>query len=131
MAAILDADKVQQIEREAATNKLPKIADFLQAKLGQKLTAYVAGLTDPKAVGSWIRGENDPRQPADMRLRYAYQVVRMLVEAYDAETAKAWLFGANTRLNDEAPAFLLRNAKAVDDLRQLVPTARAFAGSAE
>lgn len=131
MTTILDADKVQQIEREAAMNKLPKIADFLQANLGQKLTAYVAGLTDPKAVGSWIRGENDPRQLADMRLRYAYQVVRMLVEAYDPETAKAWLFGANTRLNDEAPAYLLRNAKTVGDLRQLVPTARAFAGSAE
>lgn len=131
MALILDANKIEQIEREASTTKFPKIADFLQDQLGQKLTAYIAGLTDPKAVGSWIRGENDPRQPADMRLRYAYQVVRMLVEAYDAETAKAWLFGSNTRLNDEAPAYLLRNAKAVDDLRQLVPTARAFAGSAE
>lgn len=131
MTATLDADKVQQIEKDAATTKMPKIADFLQASLGQKLTAYVAGLTDPKAVGAWIRGENDPRHPADMRLRSAYQVVRMLVEAYDAETAKAWLFGANTRLNDEAPAYLLRNAKTVDDLRQLVPTARAFAGSAE
>lgn len=131
MTATLDADKVQQIEKDAATTKMPKIADFLQASLGQKLTAYVAGLTDPKAVGAWIRGENDPRQPADMRLRYAYQVVRMLIEAYDAETAKAWLFGANTRLNDEAPAYLLRNAQTVADLRQLVPTARAFAGSAE
>lgn len=131
MTAILDADKVEQIQREATTNKLPKIATFLQAQLGQKLTGYIAGLTDTKAVGSWIRGENEPRQPADMRLRYAYQVVRMLIEAYDAETAKAWLFGANTRLNDEAPAYLLRNAKAIDDLRQLVPTARAFAGSAE
>ena len=131
VALILDVDKVEQIEREAATTKLPKIADFLQEQIGQKLTAYIAGLTDPKAVGSWIRGENEPRQPADMRLRYAYQVVRMLVEAYDVETAKAWLFGSNTRLNDEAPAYLLRNAKAVDDLRQLVPTARAFAGSAE
>src|SRR5271155_3588508 len=123
MTLILDADKLERIEREASTTKLPKIADFLQDQIGQKLTAYIAGLTDPKAVGSWIRGENDPRQPADMRLRYAYQVVRMLVEAYDVETAKAWLFGSNPRLNDEAPAYLLRNAKAVDDLRQLVPTA--------
>jgi hypothetical protein len=66
-----------------------------------------------------------------MRLRYAYKVVRLLVEAYDASTAKAWLFGSNTRLNDEAPAYLLRRALTVADLRQLVPTARAFAGSAE
>ena len=131
MQTLLPPSKLQEIERDATTTKLPKLAAYLQENLGQKLTAYVAGLTDPKAVGSWIRGENEPRDAAAMRLRYAYQVVRMLVEAYDADTAKAWLFGANTRLNDDAPAYLLRNAKAVDELRQLIPTARAFAGSAE
>jgi hypothetical protein len=131
MAVLLNAGKVERIERDAVVTPLHKIAAFLQETLGQKLTAYVAGLTDPKAVGSWIREENEPRQAADMRLRYAYKVVRMLVEAYDDETAKAWLFGSNTRLNDEAPAYLLRRALTVADLRQLVPTARAFAGSAE
>jgi hypothetical protein len=131
MAATLDADTVEEIEREAFTTPAAKIAAFLQDHLGQKLTAYVAGLTDPKAVGSWIREENAPRQQAVLRLRCAYQIVRMLVETYDDETAKAWLFGSNTRLNDEAPAYLLRNAASPDDLRQLVPTARAFAGSAE
>ncbi len=131
MSATMTASKLEQIEREAATTKLPKVASYLQDTLGQKLTAYVAGLTDPKSVGAWIRGVNDPRDATVMRLRCAYQAVRMLVEAYDADTAKAWLLGTNTRLNDEAPAYLLRNAKAVDDLRQLVPTARAFAGSAE
>jgi len=127
----MTAGKLEQIEREAATTKLPKVASYLQDTLGQKLTAYVAGLTDPKSVGAWIRGVNDPRDATVMRLRCAYQAVRMLVEAYDADTAKAWLLGTNTRLNDEAPAYLLRNAKVVDDLRQLVPTARAFAGSAQ
>lgn len=131
MSATMTAGKLEQIERDAATTKLPKVASYLQDTLGQKLTAYVAGLTDPKSVGAWIRGVNDPRETTVMRLRCAYQAVRMLVEAYDADTAKAWLLGTNTRLNDEAPAYLLRNAQAVDDLRQLVPTARAFAGSAE
>lgn len=131
MSTTMTAGKLEQIERDAATTKLPKVASYLQDTLGQKLTAYVAGLTDPKSVGAWIRGVNDPRDTTVMRLRCAYQAVRMLVEAYDADTAKAWLLGTNTRLNDEAPAYLLRNAQAVDDLRQLVPTARAFAGSAE
>lgn len=131
MLVTLSPNKLQEIERDATTTKLPKLVGYLQENLGQKLTAYIAGLTDPKAVGTWIRGDNEPRDAAAMRLRYAYQAVRMLIEAYDADTAKAWLLGANTRLNDEAPAYLLRNAKVVDDLRQLVPTARAFAGSAE
>jgi hypothetical protein len=128
---LLSRSKIHEIERDATTTKLPKLVAYLQDNLGQKLTAYIAGLTDPKAVGSWIRGETEPRDNTVMRLRNAYQAVRMLVEAYDADTAKAWLLGTNTRLNDEAPAYLIRNAKVVDDLRQLVPTARAFAGSAE
>lgn len=131
MSATLTRSKVEEIQHEAATTKPPKIAAFLQETLGQKLTAYIAGLSDPKAVGFWIRGETEPRDSAEMRLRYAYQVVRMLVEVYDAETAKSWLLGSNTRLNDEAPAYLMRNAVDPAGLRQIVPTARAFAGSAE
>ena len=131
MSATLTRGKLEEIAEQSIATKLPKIAEYLQGTLGQKLTAYIAGLTDPKAVGSWIQGDNEPRDTAALRLRYAYQIVRMLIEAYDADTAKAWLLGSNTRLNDEAPAYLLRNAKAVDGLRQLIPTARAFAGSSE
>lgn len=129
--ALLTQDKIAEIERAATTTPLSGVAGFLQETLGQKMTAYVAGLNDPKVVGAWVRGENSPRPPSDLRLRYAYQAVRMLAEAFDAETARAWLLGANSRLNDEAPAYILRNAQRVDDLRQFVPTARAFAGSAE
>lgn len=35
----------------------------------------------------------------------------MIVDAFDANTAKAWLFGTNTRLDDAAPIDLLRTAK--------------------
>jgi hypothetical protein len=45
------------------------------------------------------------------RLRHGHKVVRMISDAYDAETAKAWLFGTNTRLDDEAPIEVLRTAE--------------------
>ncbi len=32
---------------------------------------------------------------------------RMIVEAFDEKTAKAWLFGTNTRIDDEAPIDVL------------------------
>ena len=35
----------------------------------------------------------------------------MISEAYDADTAKAWLFGTNTRLDDQAPIEVLRTAR--------------------
>jgi len=50
----------------------------------------------------------------------------MLIEAYGDETARAWFFGSNTRLADEAPAYLLRHATSPDDLRRFIPAAYAF-----
>lgn len=131
MPILLDEAKVEMIDRKAVTGNLFEIAAYLQENLGQKFTAYISGLKDPKEVGSWAKGTIKPRPLADMRLRYAYRVVRMILEAYGSDTAKAWLFGTNTRLKDEAPAYLLRHAETIDSLRDLVPVARAFAGSVD
>ena len=38
------------------------------------------------------------------------EIVRMIVESFDEKTARAWLFGTNTRLDDEAPIDVLRHA---------------------
>ena len=124
MAVAVD---LEQIEREASLLSSAELAAYLQAQVGQSLTAYMAGLTDRKVVGRWARGQK-PRDRAVMRLRSAYQVVRLLAEAYGVETAKAWLFGSNSRLDGEAPAWVIRHARSPDDLRLVVPVARTFAG---
>ena len=115
------------VEREAVQTEIAEIARYLQETLGQKIAAYLSGLTDPKVVGKWARGESRPKGFADTRLRHAFQAVRMLVDAYDAQTAQAWLFGCNSRLGDKAPATVLRNAESPEALAAVVPTARAFA----
>jgi hypothetical protein len=131
MAVLLSRKKLGVIEQEATARSLAQIAAFLQEKLGQKFTAYLSGLNDPKEVCAWARGEVKPRDTAAMRLRYAYRAVRMILETYDSDTAKAWLFGANTRLDDKAPAYLLRHSDTIDELMPLIPVSRAFAGSAD
>jgi hypothetical protein len=127
----MDPALLEKIEREAQTTPISKVAAFLQEKLGQKVTAYLSGLKDPKEVGAWAAGAVKPRFEAEMRLRYGYQAARLIIQAYAEETAKSWFFGTNTRLNDEAPAFLLRNAKTPEDFRFVIPAARAFAGWSE
>ena len=122
---------VKAIENESFTTEIAKIAAFLTDKIGQKPTAYLSGVESPKEVGNWARGDVKPRDMAENRLRCAFQAVRLLVKAYGPDTAKAWLFGTNTRLGDEAPAFLMRHAKSIEDIRGIVPTARAFAGASE
>jgi len=130
MTILLSERKVEEIERRAKVEKIASIAAFLQETLGQKLTAYLAGLKDPKVVGLWAQGKATPRDLAAFRLRCAYEAALMLVKAYGNETAKSWFFGTNTRLDDEAPAYLLRHVKVSEDIRFIVPAARAFVSSA-
>lgn len=116
------------VEREAVTIGFPEVAGWLQEHLGQQLTAYLAGLRDANVVGRWRRG-NPPRATAEFRMRTAYTAARMLVDAFGVKTTRAWFLGSNSRLDDEAPAWLLRHAGDPGDVRFLVPAARAFAGS--
>jgi len=131
MSVSLTDKQFMQIERQAKVAGIAEIADYLQQHLGQKITAYLSGQKDPKLVGLWAKGKSAPRTLAAIRLRCAYEASRMLVEMYGAETARSWFFGTNTRLDDEAPAYLLRHTQTPEDLRFLLPAARAFVGAAE
>lgn len=119
-------ERVQDIETDTFRNEVADIAAYLQDHLGQRITAYLSGLKSPKVVGQWKSGSVRPRETAETRLRTAYQAARFLVEAFDDETARAWFFGSNTRLEDEAPAYLLRHGETPDDFRGIVPVAKRF-----
>lgn len=125
---VLDPEMVAD---EATRLDIDEIAGYLQAELGQRLAAYLSGVSDPKMVGRWVAGRVEPRDAAQMRLRDAFQATRLLIEAYGAKTAKAWWVGSNTRLDDEAPAMIVRYASTPDELRFVVPAARAFAGGVD
>ncbi|WCB94073.1 hypothetical protein DSM104299_02801 [Baekduia alba] len=116
------------VSDEATRLPIGAVASYLQEQLGQKLTAYLSGVTDPKMVGRWAAGKAQPRDEREMRLRDAFKATKMLVAAFGAQTAKAWWVGSNTRLDDRAPAAVVRGATDPDMLRFVVPAARAFAG---
>ena len=68
------------------------------------MTAFLTGLSDAEQIGRYARADGpEPRAAVAQRLRHGYKVVRMISETYDAETAKAWLFGTNASLDDQAP----------------------------
>lgn len=120
------------IEHESTTSPLGEIAAYLGEQLGHQATAYICGLKNAAQVGRWIDGTAEPKgQIQRLRLRHAYTAARMIAGAYDKATAEAWFFGSNTRLDDEAPAWVLRHAASPDDLRMVVPAAKAFARASE
>jgi hypothetical protein len=115
---------VEALVRSANIGGISDIAASLQHHLGQRVTAYLSGTNDPKMVGRWARSKAKPRELAELRLRAAYPPATLISAAYGSDTARAWFFGTNSRLGDEAPAYLLRHGE--PPFRDLLPAARAF-----
>ncbi len=129
MTQLLDPEV---IEHESSTAPMARVASYIAEQLGKQATAYLCGLKEVAQVTKWINGDVEPRsQIQRLRLRHAYTAARMIATAYDKATAEAWFFGSNSRLDDEAPAWVLRHANTLEDLRMVVPAAKAFARASE
>ena len=126
--AVLTVAASEKLDTDAATLSVREIASYLQDTVGQRIAAAIAGLSDAKQIGRYARPDGpDPRGMTDRRLREGYKVVRMLVDAYDDKTARAWLFGTNTRLDDRAPVEVLGEAESTADFASVVQAARQVA----
>lgn len=110
--------------RKSVTLSVADIARFLQDTLGTKLTAYIAGVSDPKMVTKWAGGTANPAEARERTLRDTYQVFQLILEAEDEYVARAWFIGMNPQLEDETPADRLREGK----VREVMAAARAFLG---
>ncbi len=106
------------------------IAAYLREHLGTDITAYLSGAPIATDVDRWASGEAEPGAVQGSRLIHAYEAARLIVNSYDGETARAWFFGMNQRLDDEAPAYLLRHGSRPEDWRFILPAAREFVESA-
>ncbi|HEV8633660.1 MAG TPA: XRE family transcriptional regulator [Chloroflexota bacterium] len=111
----------QAVHGLATRLELPALVRSLQDVLGQRLVAVVAGVADAKAVGKWARGERAPHPDAERRLRHAFQVAQLLLQAESAETVRAWFVGMNPDLVDRPPAEAL-----AEDPVGVLQAARAF-----
>lgn len=124
-AAELDA-AAAEIERRMVLVGSDEMARYLQDHLGQKLTAYLAGLKDTKSVGQWALGKSEPPAITRERLRAAFHATSLFLLAYSDKAAQGWFFGANSSLDDRAPAAVLRTAETPDEMALIAPLARAF-----
>lgn len=99
----------------------------LREILGARLVAYLGSVQETRAVRQWAEGTRSPSAAVQNRLRVAYRVAAMLREKDSTGAVQAWFQGMNPRLDDVAPARLLREG----DLEQVGPAilaaARAFA----
>jgi hypothetical protein len=105
---------------------VPLVAQELEELLGAKLVAYIAGVTEARAVRKWSRGEREPRPAVLERLRTALQVALMIAESDGPGVAQAWFQGLNPQLDDRSPARLLREGDVGVVGPDVLGAARAF-----
>jgi hypothetical protein len=111
-----------EAHRTTVESSITDIVAFLQEVFGQKLVAYMAGVAEARTVGRWAKGESPPRPASEARLRDAYYVFRLLNTAESPHTVRAWFVGLNPQLDDESPAFAIRE----DRPRDVLVAAKAF-----
>ena len=63
--------------REATTIGFSALVRELTVLIGKKLTAYLGGVKDVRAVDRWTEG-TAPYKDAEERLRFAFRVVKTL-----------------------------------------------------
>jgi hypothetical protein len=105
--------------------EISRLAGSLQEHVGRDVTAHLAGV-EADVLDRWMAGEEEPDPVVLDRLRSADKAVCYIVQAYGGETAKAWLFGMNRWLNDQAPAHVLRQGSRPEAWKGVVEAAQAF-----
>src|ERR1700704_5455430 len=111
-----------EAHRKAVESTVQDVVGYLQEVLGQKLVAYIAGVSEPRTVGRWAAGERAPRADHEQRLRCAYQTFQLLLAEEAPPTVRAWFLGLNPQLEDESPAESIRKGA----FRDVLVAAKAF-----
>ena len=111
--------------REATTTAFSDLIRQLVNILGKKLTAYIGGVKDVRAVDRWGYGA-DPYKDADVRLRFAFQVAKTLREHDDKRVVQAWFTGLNPELDDRVPIRLIREENLDTVGPEILRAARSF-----
>jgi hypothetical protein len=104
--------------REALRLPASKVVDKLVEIVGRKLTAYIGGVKDARAVDRWIAG-GEIYGNAEIRLRFAFQVIRALSEHDSPAVVQACL-------GDRVPLRLMRENEIDAVAPAILNAARAF-----
>jgi hypothetical protein len=118
---------IDQLRQIASRHKrpMPEIVKQLVGIIGRKLTAYVGGVRDVRAVDRWLKG-GAVYGDAEQRLRIAFQVVRMLAERENPTVIQSSLTGLNPELGDRVPLRLMRESDLETVAPEIMGAMRAF-----
>lgn len=128
MSATIEANKLAAFN-DSIRQSLPQIVSELRSRLGAKLVAYIANVSDTRAVRAWAEGERAPAPNTDRRLRLAYQVATLIDSSEGDGVAATWFQGMNPQLGDRSPARVLREDRTDEGMGQVLKAAQGFVGA--
>jgi hypothetical protein len=128
MSATIEANKLAAFN-DSIRQSLPQIVSELRSRLGAKLVAYIANVSETRAVRAWAEGERTPAPNTDRRLRLAYQVATLIDSSEGDGVAATWFQGMNPQLGDRSPARVLREDRTDEGMGQVLKAAQGFVGA--
>lgn len=127
MSTTIEANKLAAFN-DSIRQSLPQIVSELRSRLGAKLVAYIANVSETRAVRAWAEGERAPAPNTDRRLRLAYQVATLIDSSEGDGVAATWFQGMNPQLGDRSPARVLREDRTDEGMGQVLKAAQGFVG---
>lgn len=111
---------------QAVRADFPAVARELTNLLGLRLVAYLAGVSETRAVREWIERGREPRGEVEGRLRLALRVALLLRDYDSKEVVRSWMQGLNPQLDDRSPARMIREGDLEEVGAEILAAARAF-----
>ena len=87
------------------------VAEWLEVTLGPRLTAFAVGVT-PSDICRFAHGDDEPGAEVEERLRNLYTATWFIASTDGPGSAHDWLVAPNPKLENRAPAELLRDGEA-------------------
>jgi hypothetical protein len=112
--------QAREAHRKAVETTFADIVKTLVEALGRTLVAFI-GDVDPKTVDRWVE-DQQPRSPAETRIRTAFQVYQLLLSRDSEHTVRAWFIGLNPQLDDTSPVQALHDGQ----IRDVIVAAKSF-----
>jgi hypothetical protein len=128
MSATIEATRLEAYN-ESIRHGVPSIVTDLRARLGAKLVAYIANVTETRAVRAWAEGERAPSPNTERRLRLAYMVTVLIDRSEGEGVAATWFQGMNPQLGDRSPARVLHDDRTDEAMARVLSAAKGFVGA--
>lgn len=128
MSATVEAHELAAFN-DSIRQGLPMIVGDLRSRLGAKLVAYIANVTETRAVRAWAEGDREPAPNTERRLRLAFQVATLIDRSEGDGVAATWFQGMNPQLGDRSPARVLHEDRTEDAMSRVLAAAKSFIGA--